>query len=238
MQKYSRLESTEEKRNFRNAITLVGLTILVIILLFVYGIPAVGKIASFVSGLRGSTTAITNNDKTPPAPPNLDILNDFTNQPVTGISGTAEPGATVRLTFNGADQETVVDKDGNFAFKGLTLKDGQNTFSALTQDNSGNKSQATETHTITFDNKPPDLTVTSPTDGTKFFGSTQRQVNIQGSTEASASVTINDRIVSLTNSGNFQYPVTLNAGDNKFAVKSVDQAGNFTEKEINLNFSE
>jgi hypothetical protein len=48
---------------------------------------------------------------------------------------------------------------------------------------------------------------------------------------------INDRIVSVDDSGTFQYTTTLNDGANTFAVKSTDQAGNTTEKDITLNFN-
>ncbi len=207
-------------------------------LLIIYGIPTVGKVASFVSGLRGGNSPIAVSDNTPPAPPNFAVFPDFTNQQYINLRGNAEPGATVKLDFNGASQETVVDKDGNFSFQNLSLKDGANTFSAVTVDSASNISQRTLPHIITYDSKPPDLSIDSPSDGSKFFGLTQRQINIQGSTEASASVTINDRIVSLDGGGHFQYPVTLNSGDNIFTVKSVDQAGNSIEKQITLNFSE
>ncbi len=238
MQKYSRLASTEERRNFRSAVILIILTIAVIAALFVYGIPVVGRVASFVSGLKGSTSPITSGDKTPPAPPKFNNFADFTNQQYITLSGTAEPGATVKLSFNSGVKDTIVDKDGNFTFPNLSLKDGENTFSAIAQDNTGNTSQKISDFTISYDTKPPDLTIDSPADGTKFFGSTQRQINIQGTSETGANVTINDRIVSVDDNGRFQYPITLNSGDNALIIKATDAAGNSTEKTITLNFSE
>jgi hypothetical protein len=236
--KYSRLESTEEKRNLRSAVILIILSIAAIILLFIFGIPAVGKIASFVSGLRGGTSPITSNDKTPPAPPSFNTFPDFTNQSSVNITGSAEPGTTVKLTFDEKINDSLVDKDGNFSFPNLVLQDGNNVFSAVAVDNAGNISQKSPSKVINYDVKPPDLNIDNPQDGTKLFGSTQRQINIQGSTENSASVTINDRIVTIDNNGKFQYPVTLNGGDNMFTVKAVDPAGNTTEKNITLNFND
>jgi hypothetical protein len=237
-QKYSRFESIEEKRNFRSAVILIILTIAVVIILIVVGIPTVGKVATFVSSLRGGNSPITSTDKTPPAPPTFKTLPDFTNQAAASISGTAEPSATVKLTFNGNEQDTLVDKDGNFSFQNLTLQNGDNTFFAFAVDSSGNISQKSLEKKIVYDNKPPALSVDSPMDGSKFFGSGQRQVTIQGTTDSGANVTINDRIVSVDDSGKFQYTLTLEDGDNKFAIKSIDQAGNSTEKDITLNFSE
>lgn len=235
--KYSRLESVEEKKNFRNAVFLIFLSIAAVFVLIIFGIPAVGRIASFVSDLRGGTIN-SQNDKTPPAPPKFDIVPDYTNKQTIGLSGNAEPQATVKLTFNGTEQEVLVDKDGNFTFQNLKLKSGDNNFSAITQDPAGNVSQKTVEKKIVFDNEPPTLIIDNPSDGASFNGSEQRQVTIQGTTDSGSAVTINDRIVSVEESGKYQYTLTLNAGENKFIIKSVDQAGNLTEKELKLTFSE
>jgi len=233
MSRYSRLESVEQKKNFRSAVLLIILSIAAVAVLIVVGIPAVGKIAAFVSDLRGGNTQSKSNDKTPPAPPKFGTFPDFTNQQSVSISGTAEPEATVKLTFNGTQQEVLVDKDGNFSFQNLNLFDGDNAFSAITVDPAGNLSQKTPDKKIVYDNKPPTLSIDSPADGSTYFGSEQRQITIQGTTDSGASVTINERIVAVDESGKFQYTFTLNAGDNKLTVKSVDQSGNSTEKQIN-----
>lgn len=235
-QTYSRLQSVEEKRNLRNTIFFTVLTIAAIFLLVFVGIPLFGKLTVFVSDLRGGSKAISKNDITPPAPPRFNYFPAFTNQQTSNISGSSEVGATVKLIFNGKPLEILTDKEGNFTFN-LQLNDGDNTFSATAVDSSGNQSQKFKDYKITFDNKPPNLTVNSPSDGTNFFGSNQRQVTIQGTTEVGCQVMINDRIVSVDDNGNFQYTTTLNDGGNPFAVKSTDQAGNTTQKDMTLNFT-
>lgn len=220
----------------RNAIFFIILTIAFISFVFFVGIPLLGKFTVFVSSLRGGNTQVSKTDTTPPAHPKFNNFPDFTNQQTASISGTTEPGATVKLTFNGNDQEVLSDNNGNFSFN-IQLQNGANTFSAIATDTSGNQSQKSDDYTITFNNKPPDLTVSSPSDGASFFGSNQRQITIQGNTESGCQVTINDRIISVDDSGNFQYTTTLNQGSNPFVIKSVDQAGNTTEKDITLNFT-
>ena len=233
---YSRLASVEERKNTRSAILFIVLSIVIIAALFFYGIPVVGKFATFVSDLGKSGSAITSTDKTPPAPPQFDNFNAFVNQQNVNISGSSEAGATIKLTFNGNSQNVLVDKDGHFQFS-VQLDNGDNTFSAVAVDTAGNISQKTQDYKITFDNKPPNLTIDSPTDGTTFFGSSQRQVTIKGAAEGGDQVTINDRIVVVDDSGNFQYTTTLSDGSNKFTIKATDQAGNTTEKDITLNFT-
>jgi len=237
-QRYSRLESVEEKKNFRSAVILIILTIAVIAILIVAGIPAVGKVATFVSGLRGGNTPAASNDKTPPAPPNFKQFPDFTNQRTANISGTGESGTTVKLTFNESTQEVLVDKDGDFSFQNLGLESGDNFFSAFAIDAAGNISQKSADKKIVYDNKPPDLSIDSPADGDRYFGSGQRQVTIHGATDNGSSITINDRIVSVDDTGKFQYTSSLSSGDNTFTIKAVDPAGNSTERGIILNFSE
>jgi hypothetical protein len=235
--RYSRLESVEEKKNVRSAVILIILSIAVVVFLVFVGIPTIGKVATFVSGLKNGNKTTVSTDKTPPAPPNFNAFPDFTNQSTASISGTAEPGATIKLTFNGTELDSPADKDGNFSFNSLNLQSGTNTFSAVAVDAAGNVSQPSGDQTITYNNKPPSLTVASPTDGSNFFGTSQMQVTIQGTTDSGAGITINDRIVSVDDTGAFQYSTTLSNGQNKFAVIATDQAGNTTEKDITLNFS-
>lgn len=220
----------------RKAILFIVLASVGVVLLVIVGIPLFGRLTVFVSDLRGGNKAISQNDTIPPGPPKFNFFPLFTNQQSVSITGGSEAGATVKLTFNGNTQEGLADKDGNFTFS-LQLRNGENTFSAIAIDPSGNQSQKSKENKITFDNKPPALAVNSPVDGSSFFGSTQRQVTIQGTTDAGAQVMINDRFVSVDDSGNFQYTTTLNDGANAFIVKSTDQAGNTTEKSIILNFT-
>jgi len=235
-QTYSRLQSVEEKKNLRNTIYFVGLTIVAILLLIFVGVPLFGKLTVFLSDLRGGGKAITKNDITPPAPPRFNYVSPFTNQQNITVTGSSEVGANVKLTFDGKPMEVLADKDGNFTFN-LQLNDGDNSFSAIAIDASSNQSQTSKEYKITFDNKPPSLTLISPSDGSSFFGSNQRQVTIQGTTEANCQMMINDRLVTVDDDGNFQYTTTLNDGANTFAVKSTDQAGNSIEKSLTLNFT-
>ena len=233
---YSRLASVEEKRNVRTATRLVVLTVVVIGLLFFFGIPILGKFAGFIGELGGSKKPIGRNDLTPPAPPQLNSLPEFTNQGEVKLTGKSEEAATIKLSFNSNTEEVVADREGNFSFD-LELEGGKNLFEAMAIDAAGNESQKTKTFEIVFDNEKPELTIESPSDGSQYFGPKQRQIEIKGKTDTESDVTINDRFVSVDENGNFQYTTTLNEGENKFYVKSVDKAGNLTEIELTLNFS-
>lgn len=237
MPRYSRLAQTEEKKNTKKAYIFVGLSIISILLLIFLGIPAIVKMAAFLADLRSSNTTISQDDTTPPAPPQFDTLPEATNQENIDIKGTSEVGGSVEISLNGEAESVVVKNDGEFVLN-VALSKGTNTISAIAKDTSGNESVRTEEQIIRFDNEKPDLAIKSPEDGASFFGSKQRQVNIEGITESDSEVHVNDRFVTVDSDGTFVYTTTLQTGSNVFVIKSKDLAGNESEAKITLNFSE
>lgn len=233
---YSRLATVEEKKNMRKAFLLTFLSLVFIIFLFFLGIPMFAKFATFMSNLGKSDKPIVLNDTTPPAPPQLFVENEYTNQKSIEISGNTEAGAIVIITFNSDIQEVISDNVGFFSLK-FNLKDGENSFSAQAKDQAGNVSQPTKVYSITFDNTPPEIVIESPTDGSEYFGSKQTQVTIKGHSEAGSSVTVNDRFVSVNDDGVFNYTASLSEGENTFNIKAVDKAGNEKEKSLTLRFT-
>jgi hypothetical protein len=233
---YSRLAKTEEKKNLRKAYLYILLTIVSLILLVIYGLPALAKMAAFLSDLRGSSLPVEQNDTTPPAPPRIDSLPEATKEQKVEVKGTTEAGATVVLTLNGEVNETLADKDGQFSYT-FPLKSGENIIVASSKDKAGNSSQDTDAIKILYDNQPPELEITSPEDNSNFYGSKQRQVVIEGKTEENSSVFINDRFVSVEDDGSFTFATTLEEGENKFTIKAEDKAGNTSETTLILHFS-
>lgn len=215
---------------------MVILAVLAILFLFFVGIPLVGKFTAYLGDLRKFNKANTSDDTTPPAPPKFNSFSDFTNKKSFDITGTAEAGTTIKLNFDGVEKQNITDKNGNFTFN-VELNGNENTFSAIAVDTAGNTSQPSKTYKISFDDKPPELTITKPDDGASFFGINQRQLTIQGKTDPDTQVTINDRFVNVDSEGTFQFTLTMSDGQNTFNIKATDQAGNLTEKSLGVNFS-
>jgi len=234
--RYSRLARTEERQSIRRAIFFTFLTVVSIFAFIFLGLPVLAKFAGFLTDLKKSGLPIERNDTTPPAPPKLDNLPEYTNEFSVEIKGTTEAGASIILFLNNDEEELVVNKDGEFNFT-FKLDKGENTVSVKARDAAGNESQETDVYKIIFDNEPPELEITSPEDGKEFYGSKERQVSINGKTEENASVTINDRIVAVDASGNFTFVTTLSEGENGFTIKTEDKAGNSTEASLTLRFT-
>ena len=233
---YSRLASVEEKRNMRNATRIMVITLVSIILLVFFGIPVLGRFAGFISEIAKGDKPIVNNDTTPPAPPRIDILPKFTNQTSLNISGQSEVGAIIKLNINGRESEIALDGEGKFS-KEISLIDGENKIDAKTVDSAGNESNSTQQFSITLDKENPSIEITSPANGANFFGTKQQQIQIIGKTELGANLYINSRFVNVNSDGSFKFDVKLGEGENKFNIKSTDQAENFSEMDLVVNFT-
>jgi len=233
---YSRRTSTEEKKHKKRAYSYIVLTIIVLILLFFLGIPLMIKYTGLLTGLRDSGEPVETEDTTPPAPPRFDDIPEATNEFSVDITGNSEPGVTLILFLNRDTEEVIVGNDGQFSHS-FSLDRGDNRVSAQARDSAGNESAETNVYIITYDNDPPELSITSPGDGTEYFGSKQRQVVIEGTSEKDTEVRINDRIVVVDNDGGFTFATTLSEGENQFAVASTDKAGNKTETSLTLKFT-
>jgi hypothetical protein len=234
--RYSRLRRTENKNNTRTAVVYTGLTIAAIVLIIFFGIPAMGKVAGFLLDLSSSNQPVDINDTTPPAPPTIDRLPEYTNKTSVEITGRTEEGAIVTLFVNDLEEEIVANAQGAFSYN-WSLWKGDNKVRAKARDAAGNESQETQTYKIVYDNKAPELTIKSPADGTTFSGSRERQITIEGTTEARAAVTINGRIVAVDENGDFSFFTALSEGENNFEVSSKDLAGNETKSALTLHFN-
>lgn len=234
--RYSRLASVEEKKNIKNAYKYIVLSIIALLLLIFLGLPVVVKLAGFIGDIKKSSSPVEVNDITPPAPPQFDQIPEYTKDERLEIKGKSESGATISITTNGSSNEVVANNNGEFNYV-FNLKKGENTISAIANDQSNNKSTQSQEFKIVFDNEEPKLEITSPTDGASLYGNSQRQLSIKGNVDEIVDLTVNGRVVMLKDDNTFSYATTLNEGENKFEVKAVDPSGNETLTTLTINFS-
>jgi len=232
---YSRLARVEEKRNIRKAVLYVILSIVSLVLLVIFGIPALVKMAAFLTGLNQSGTPVEINDTTPPAPARFDTVPEYTNRQVLEVKGFAEPGATIRIFANNRTDEVIVNNEGYFLYD-FSLNKGENTISAVVVDQAGNESQNSGETKIIQDDEAPTIEITTPEDGRNFYGSNQRQITIEGNVSGADDLMINGRFVTIEDSGNFIYSVTLQEGENNFEIVAKDLAGNETIARLTVTF--
>jgi bacillopeptidase F len=162
---------------------------------------------------------------------------DATNSAVIDLKGTAEPGSTIYLTQNTTPEgDVVTTEDGIFEFGSIHLSEGQNVFSAVAIDSSGNKSLVSDQSTITYSKKAPNLNLTTPTDKQVITGSNPG-IQVQGSTDPDVRLTINDRVVIVGSDGTFNYKFVLNQGDNLITFIAINEVGNSVQKQLTVTYS-
>lgn len=236
IKRYSRLASVEEKKNIKNAYYYVFLSILAIVFLIFFGLPMLIKFAGFVGDIAKSDKAVEVNDMTPPAPPQFGNLPEFTKDEILEITGKSENGAVISIRANNVISEVVANSEGVFNFT-FNLDRGENTIDAKAKDASNNESTQTPTYKILFDNQEPELEITSPVDGTSYFGSSQRQLSIKGNVDEQVDLTVNGRVVTVKDDLTFNYTTTLSEGENKFDIIAKDPSGNESTASLTFNFS-
>ena len=229
----SRLSEVEEKNSIKSAVIFGGLTILIIAAALIFGIPLFSKLLNLTSK-NDSTTQSVNTVILPP--PNLASLPQNTNQQSIIIKGTTLPNAKVRVYFGNSSDDTVADGNGDFNMN-IGLSKGANTIYAKTVDDAGNQSEKSTTYTVNYSTQVPNLTVNVPQNNQTFYGSTQQNLEVQGSTDTSNSVTINDHVAIVDPTGKFDLTVGLNSGDNQIKVVATDQAGNKKEIDLKVTFN-
>lgn len=233
----TRLQKNRERESLRQAVTYLTLIFVLLYLMIKFGLPALIKMAGFIGSIRSSSEKIEKQDTLPPLPPRIFPLPEATPSAQLDINGFAEPGATVQLYLRGISiKETVADNDGNFSFKKVNLRNGENEVYALARDSQDNKSQPSESWIVTVDSEAPKLNLTQPEDGQRFFD-TDNPIIVAGITEPRATLLINDRVLIIDDSGEFKTKLWLNEGDNQIEVVAKDAAGNETREALIVNYT-
>ncbi|MBI3559247.1 hypothetical protein HY085_02530 [Candidatus Gottesmanbacteria bacterium] len=212
--------SRYDRRTKRQTIFFLLLSLALLVLLFVYGLPALLNLTGLISNYKRSSVAIIKKG-TPPATPRLSEDLTATSSAKVKISGVADPKMTVELFQNSESQGTMVTKDdGTFSFE-VNLNPGENSFTVQAVNDSGEKSSLSAEYEISFLKNPPKLEAFAANDGT-----------VTGTTDPGTTVSINDRLTIVDSRGKFSYQLNLKDGENKITVVATDPAGNQTKKEL------
>lgn len=201
-------------------------TVIIVVLLvggYFIGVPLIARLGAGSDAIT-THTPLGTSDNIPPTAPRLDGLPDITKNRTLTISGSAESGATVKVLVNDKEQlSTLSDKSGLFNGT-ISLSSGENTITATATDGVGNQSRASKAVTITYDATAPKLLITNPIGDTST--STTNSITVTGTTEAAATISINDRQAIVQPDGSFSLTLTLTAGQNTITITATDSAGN------------
>ncbi len=235
---FSRLERKNRESQLRQMWLWIGLTAGLILLLIFVGVPSFIKLAGWWGDMNSSSAGPTDGDTLAPAPPRLSLATDATNSSILNLAGYSEPGTSVEIFLNQQSVKTVTtEATGQFLANDLTLQEGNNEIYAKAKDEAGNESAASKTETLLYDSTPVKLEIESPQDGATFYGSGQKKLEVKGTAEPEAEVTVNNRGVIVDQNGKFVTTLQLADGEQLIKIAAKDEAGNETEKEIKVTYS-
>lgn len=233
----SRLSLKTERRT-RKTIILTSLGILIILILLIkFGVNLLVGFSVFLAGTKNQpSTSAGSSNSTFIASPVLNPLPSATNSANIVISGKSQSDKTIDLYINSDLKDTTqTDKDGNFSFS-QTLSSGDNQIKTKAEKNN-KSSDFSNSFTVSFKNSAPSLTVDSPSDG-QSFSKDQNNVNVKGKTDLGVTVTVNGFWAIIDENNNYSYNLPLQNGDNQIKVIATDQAGNNTEKDLKVTYSQ
>lgn len=153
---------------------------------------------------------------------------------ITSLAIKIDGGATITNTSQGVSVTSVSGGYNVTYTPQSALSDGAHTVTVNIQDNDGNAAtQASRSFTV--DTVPPELSVTSPAEGTTYKNTAPLSVTGTTNDITSSTVTVTIKLnnvdqgtVTVDASGNFSKAVTLIEGENTIVVTATDLAGKTT----------
>lgn len=235
--KKTRLQRKQEKESLRQTIKYLFLILVLLFLIVRFGLPSLINMATLISNLNSSNHPVEKQDQLAPLPPRLESLPEATFSAQIRLAGWSEAGSTVRLFVRGINtEETVADNNGNYEFKEVHLREGENEIYAIAVDDFGNSSGNSISYTVEVDNQKPELSINSPKDGDKFFDN-DNPITITGLTESGINLEVNQHFVMVKSDGSFSTSLNLSDGDNEIEVIAIDKADNKTRVAIKVNYT-
>jgi len=235
--KRSRLALRTKKRTQKTIILTSFGILLILFLLIKFGTSLLVGFSVFLADSSKQLSPNTNSSSTTfIAAPILNPLPSATNSAQITISGKTDKNIKIDLYINNNQTDNAqADDNGNFFFT-ENLSAGNSQIKVKAEVN--NKfSDFSNSFTVSFKNNAPSLTVDFPSDG-QSFSKDQNNVEVKGKTDASVNVTVNGFWAIIDENNNFSYTLPLQNGDNQIKVTATDQAGNNTEKDLKVTYSQ
>lgn len=213
----------------------------IVIILFVainfgpLAIAAVGNTIDTIIGKDAGSDVI--NTASELKSPTLDPLPKATTQGEITISGTSfYSEGQIELFVNDIKQRSTKLSGQDFEIENVELKSGTNSIKAkIVQDSK--ESDFSDIYEISLVEDEPSLELISPSDGSSFEQGDQ-EIQVTGETDPDNTVTVNGFIAIVNSDGKFNYALRLSEGENKIKIVAENIAGNTSEKEITVSYSE
>ncbi|MBI2613676.1 MAG: hypothetical protein HYW62_02800 [Candidatus Levybacteria bacterium] len=229
----SRLSKRMEQKTKKNLLLSVLGIILILLLVFKFGLPLLINLSLFLSGSKAQVQ-LEKKDPSFIAPPVLNSLPQATSSAKIIISGISSKDQIIKLYLNDDFiDEDKTKEDGTFSFE-EEIKAGENIIKAKAVEDD-KESEFSQSITIALKSAPPSLQVNSPSDGQSYKD--QNTADVQGTTDPDVKITVNGFWAITDSDGSFSYRLPLQNGENKIKIVAMDIAGNKKELEVKVTFS-
>ncbi|MFC1622164.1 hypothetical protein ACFL13_02160 [Patescibacteria group bacterium] len=224
-------EQELKNKLFKAVFGIIGLVGLGIISITFFG-PTVGALFGFISKHRDDSGIEIRAAIPPPiflSPPTA------ISEEKVRLEGYAKPGSTIKIYVNGPEKEkTTAGVDGSFIFDDLELIKGRNTLFARAE-YKDEESEKSQTLTIVFDDKDPDLDILEPKNG-EVVKNLNNRVLVKGKVNEKAEIRINDKLAVQRPDNSFEFLLGVNEGEVNIKVVATDEAGNSDEKFVKVTY--
>jgi hypothetical protein len=226
-------EKAEEKTVYRRLAIIGGITVILLLVVWFWGITFVRILGALGTNESENTSQFS--FEIPLQEPSITSLPEFTNKEKITISGKTTAEVNVTLFVNGVQvSNTIADVSGGFSFVNVSLKNGLNFVKVAASDASGATQDTTEF--ITLDKTKPTLEISTPSDG-QVFPKKTKKVSVKGRADPDSDVFINSIQAITDQNGNFTYSLTVSKGENKIEIKATDKAGNTKTQKLTIILS-
>jgi hypothetical protein len=234
----TRLSRRLEKRSKKTFFLAVIGIIIIFYLLLKFGVVLLANFSLYISGIGNKQETTKSNSQSYVSPPVLNAIPDATNSARLIISGSGSglKGVEILLFINDEEIDSQpISEKGTFSFA-QKLNKGLNEIKVKAKINN-KESEFSDVFNVTYQDKAPELTIDSPSDG-QHFGKGDGKVLVTGKTDANTSVTVNDFWAVTDENNQYSYTLNLKDGDNQINIVATDLAGNKTEKSIKVSYSQ
>ncbi len=233
----SRLRRSVERQTKRTLFLTISGIIVILVLLVIFGIPFLINLSLVFEKTKDTNATQGTKSETYIQPPVLNEMFSATNSAAINVDGTADEGDSLILYVNDEKKEEI-DRPNNkkFTFPDVHLDKGKNTIKVKALSDK-NKSNFSNELAVSFIIDPPSLSIDEPPDG-KTYSKDFNTANIKGKTDSKVKVTVNGFWAIVDSEGRYQYSLPLQNGENQIKIVATDEAGNKTEKEIKVTYSQ
>ncbi len=231
----SRLQTHQRKQIYLQLVFYIGLLIVVLVLIFTFGIKLLINGSLFVDSISKSnqSSEVKTNREDFVGLFRFDNPLNATGAATIIVTGTVTNYDGVDFFLNGELVKTITPQSDGFSEEIGPLQPGKNQLYAVARSKSQKRNKTSDTFTIVYKNQKPKLEINQPTDNST---TSSQEISVSGTTDPETYIHINGAPVVVDAQSRFEITIKLNNGENKIEIVAEDIVGNQNSKTLIVNY--